>query len=47
MTRTRIVLRQHDVTGMDSEALSSTRLEFQCAAEGEDKARNGIAMPLE
>src|SRR6266446_4097903 len=46
MSRTRVVLRQQDVTRTAGEALASARLEFQCTAERDDKARHRILVPL-
>src|SRR5260370_19391154 len=46
MSRTRIVLRQQDVTRTDGEALATACLEFQRAAERDDKARHRILVPL-
>src|SRR5258708_21028632 len=46
MSRTRVVLRQQDVTGMDGDALATACLEFQCTGERDDKTRDRILVPL-
>src|SRR5258707_12009813 len=46
MSRTRVVLRQQDVTRTDGEALATACLEFQCSTERDDKARHRILVPL-
>src|SRR5262249_49399631 len=46
MSRTRVVLRQQDVTGTYGEALTTACLEFQRTAQRDDKARHRILVPL-
>src|SRR5262249_5262033 len=46
MSRTRVVLRQQDVTGTYGEALTTACLEFQRTAERDDKARHRSLVPL-